>query len=160
MAAAETDRLPRALTPLPDRAESVALRYAWVIVAIDPFGNESESDRETHAPYPASGSYSSGWKSARRCPAIRTRRPRRRRVTNTTGERRPDATVSGLEYVPSTRLKTGCRLTTAGAGVDVRRYCRSCFRQSLVPCAPTRAPGTGLGARRTCSDRCARPCRV
>ncbi len=35
MAAAETDRLPRYLAPLPDRVESVALQYAWVIVAIN-----------------------------------------------------------------------------------------------------------------------------
>jgi uncharacterized membrane protein YpjA len=35
MAVAETDRLPRYLTPLPDRVESVALQYAWVIVAIN-----------------------------------------------------------------------------------------------------------------------------
>ena len=35
MAAAETDRLPWYLAPLPNRVESVALRYAWAIVAIN-----------------------------------------------------------------------------------------------------------------------------
>ena len=35
MVAAETERLPQYLAPLPTRVESVALRYAWGIVAIN-----------------------------------------------------------------------------------------------------------------------------
>ena len=38
MAADTTDRLPRYLAPLPRRIETVALRYAWVIVAINLVG--------------------------------------------------------------------------------------------------------------------------
>ena len=35
MAADTTDRLPRYLAPLPRKIETVALQYAWVIVAIN-----------------------------------------------------------------------------------------------------------------------------
>jgi len=35
MAADTTESLPRYLAPLPQKIETVALRYAWVIVAIN-----------------------------------------------------------------------------------------------------------------------------
>ena len=35
MGADTTERLPRYLAPLPRRIETVALQYAWVIVAIN-----------------------------------------------------------------------------------------------------------------------------
>jgi len=38
MAADTTDRLPRYLAPLPRKIETVALQYAWVIVAINVAG--------------------------------------------------------------------------------------------------------------------------
>src|SRR6056297_1116604 len=38
MAAETTERLPRYLAPLPRRVETVALQYAWVIVAINLVG--------------------------------------------------------------------------------------------------------------------------